>query len=113
MDYSRFTVGIVAGTALQILVLDASPSFADEGGLSFWLPGINGSFAAVPGEPGWSFATIYYHTSVDAGGNIQFPRGGEVDLGIRGRGNLVAFGPTYTFEQPFLWGGQLSASLLG
>ena len=39
---------IVFGTQL------AAPNFAraDEGGVSFWLPGEFGSFAAVPGEPG-------------------------------------------------------------
>lgn len=91
----------------------AAPAVADEGGLSFWLPGLNGSFAAVPGEPGWSFAKVYYHTSVSAGGGIEFPRGGEIDVGLRGRGNLVFFGPTYTFQERYLGGGQLSVSLLG
>jgi hypothetical protein len=32
---------------------------ADEGGVSFWLPGEFGSFAAVPGEPGLSVASFY------------------------------------------------------
>jgi hypothetical protein len=87
---------------------------ADEGGVSFWLPGIYGSFAATPAEPGWSFATVYIHPSVSAGADKPFPRGGKgrVSLGIQGRGDLVAFGPTYTFSTPLL-GGQFSLSLLG
>src|SRR5262245_63976866 len=85
---------------------------ADENGIGFWLPGFYGSFAAVPTEPGWSFATVYYHLSVDAGAGQQFPRGGRIDVGVQGGGNLVAFGPTYTFETPLL-GAQLSLSLLG
>src|SRR5262245_42886420 len=85
---------------------------ADENGIGFWLPGFYGSFAAVPTTPGWSFATVYYHVSADAGAGQQFPRGGRIDLGVQGRGNLVAFGPTYTFETPVL-DGQLSLSLLG
>jgi hypothetical protein len=84
---------------------------ADEGGIGVWLPGTFGSFAAVPGEPGWSFATLYIHPSADAGGDDRFPRGGQVDLGIEGRGNLFAFGPSYTFEEPFL-AGQATFSLL-
>ena len=34
---------------------------ADEGGVSFWVPGFFGSLAAVPQVPGWA-AAIYYHT---------------------------------------------------
>lgn len=94
--------------------LSAGQAIADEAGISFWLPGLYGSFAAVPTEPGWSFATVYVHPSASAGASQAFPRGGggQVDLGVKGRGDLVAFGPTYTFEQPF-WGGQLALSLLG
>ncbi|MGR9210209.1 SphA family protein [Rhizobium leguminosarum] len=42
---------------------------------------------------------------------MRFPRGGDIDLGIDGHGDLFAFGPTYTFDQPFL-GGQASFSVL-
>jgi len=85
---------------------------ADEGGVSFWLPGNFGSLAAVPGTPGWSWATVYYHTSVSSGAGQQFPRGGRVDVGISGQGDLAFFGPTYVFATPVL-GGQASFSLLG
>ena len=48
------TAIIVAGTlgALQ----DAR---ADEGGISFWLPGIYGSLAALPQQPGWAPMVAY------------------------------------------------------
>jgi hypothetical protein len=37
-------------------------SVADEAGVSFWLPGQYGSYAAVPlKKPGWSFESAYYH----------------------------------------------------
>ena len=49
-------------------------ALADEGGVSFWIPGFFGSLAAAPLQPGWSVATIYYHTSVDAGGEVAFAR---------------------------------------
>jgi hypothetical protein len=39
-------------------------SVADEGGVSFWLPGTFGSLAAVPGQTGWSFATFGYNLHV-------------------------------------------------
>ncbi|MBJ6135675.1 transporter [Ochrobactrum sp. Q0168] len=97
----------------SVALLTTHSAYADEGGVSFWLPGLYASFAAVPAEPGWSFATVYLHPSVSAGASEAFPRGGDgrVDLGVRGRGDLVAFGPTYTFVQP-LWGAQFAVSLL-
>ncbi|QFY62900.1 phenol degradation protein meta (plasmid) [Rhizobium grahamii] len=103
-----------AALCVGVSCLFAQEARADESGISFWLPGLYGSFAAVPAQPGWSFATVYIHPSVSAGASEAFTRGGggQVDLGIKGRGNLLAFGPTYTFEQP-LWNGQFAVSLLG
>lgn len=54
-------------------------SKADEGGVSFWIPGFFGSLAAAPQQPGWSLTTIYYHTSVSAGGDVGIAR--ERELG--------------------------------
>src|SRR5260370_37280862 len=54
--------------AAAALVLCPEISRADEGGISFWVPGLEGSLAATPTTPGWSVATIYYHTSVNGGG---------------------------------------------
>jgi hypothetical protein len=39
-------------------------SLADEGGVSFWVPGLFGSLAAAPQVPGWRFAAINYYTNV-------------------------------------------------
>src|SRR5262245_7412847 len=60
---------IIAGAMLL-----PSASWADEGGVSFWVPGFFGSLAAAPQQPGWSLATIYYHTSVKAGADVVFAR---------------------------------------
>lgn len=65
------------GFAANAVVPDRS--FADENGISFWIPGQFGSLAAVPMQPGWSFATIYYHTSVKAGGAVAAGR--EITIG--------------------------------
>ena len=46
---------------------------ADEGGVSFWLPGFFGSLAAAPQQPGWSLPT-YYHTSVSAAADVAIAR---------------------------------------
>jgi hypothetical protein len=104
--------GTALATAIAAAGLVAQPSLADEGGVSFWLPGLFGSLAATPAVPGWSWATIYIHSDVASGAGQQFPRGGRIDVGISGRADIVALGPTYTFATPVL-GGQLSASLFG
>jgi hypothetical protein len=98
--------------SLAVACFAAQPALADEGGISFWLPGNFGSLAAAPGTPGWSWATVYYHTDVSSGAGQQFPRGGRVDVGISGKGDLAFFGPTYIFATPVL-GAQLSVSVLG
>ncbi len=53
----------VAFFALVTLACSQGISLADEGGVSFWLPGLFGSLAAVPQQPGWSLTTTYYHTT--------------------------------------------------
>ena len=98
--------------AISAIALLPGVSMADQGGISFWLPGLFGSLAAVPAAPGWSFATLYVHPSVSAGGTKEFPLNGRIVAGLKGSGNLAAFGPTYTFETPVL-GGQAALSMLG
>lgn len=94
------------------LVLPGAGLQAAENGLTVWLPGQYGSFAATPSTPGPAWVTVYYHSSVESSGGAEFPRGGEIDVGLQGRGNLVLFGPTYTFANPVLNDAQLSLSLL-
>lgn len=103
---------VYAGLCALISAGSPSSALADEGGLSFWLPGTFGSLAATPGTPGLSWAQFYIHTSVASAAGAQFPRGGRVDVGVSGRGDLVGFGPTYVFATPVL-GAQLSFSILG
>ncbi len=91
---------------------DMECAHADEGGISFWLPGEFGSLVAVPAEPGWSFATIYYHDSVSARASKNFNIGGRIVAGVNGTADLGLFGPTYTFSNPVL-GGQAALSMLG
>jgi hypothetical protein len=97
--------------------------YADEGGVSFWVPGFFGSLAAAPQQPGWSLANVYYHTSVSAGGDVASAREfriGQVpaNLSARLNANVNATGdlgfviPTYVFATPVL-GRQASASLVG
>jgi hypothetical protein len=96
---------------------------ADEGGVSFWLPGIYGSLAAAPQQPGWSFATVYYHTSVSASGNAaaarevtigRFSPTVKVDVNVNVHANvdLALLNPSYVFATPVL-GGQLALGMTG
>src|SRR3984893_8035016 len=64
---------------LGALISATTVAVADEGGVSFWIPGFFGSLAAAPQQPGWSLTTIYYHTSVSAGGDVGIAR--ERELG--------------------------------
>jgi hypothetical protein len=75
-------------------------AFADEGGVSFWLPGQMGSFAAAPAEPGWSLPLVLYHTQPSAGRTNEFLTGGKVTTGLDAKATLLFAVPTYTFAEP-------------
>lgn len=109
--------------AMMATVLCHGRSWADEGGVSFWLPGQFGSLAAVPAKPGWSFATIGYYTDVSASGGVAAAR--QITIGRFNPTVNVDFNATlharvpsdfvnanYVFATPVL-GGQLAAGLTG
>jgi hypothetical protein len=96
---------------------------ADEGGVSFWLPGLFGSLAAAPQQPGWSFAAVNFYTNVSASGAIaasrEVPVGRfnptvNVNLNVNANANadLVLLVPGYVFATP-VFGGQLAMSMMG
>ena len=112
--------GGVAAALLSFCFSNAAR--ADEGGVSFWVPGFFGSMAATPLTPGFSFANIYYHTSVSAGGNVAFARQvsrgnitanftGGVNANLDARADLYLAIPSYTFATPVL-GGQANVLLI-
>src|ERR1700757_4062218 len=70
--YSALICGTVALACL------ASGAKADEGGVSFWLPGFFGSLATAPQQPGWALTSVYYHTSVSAGADVARAREFEI-----------------------------------
>jgi hypothetical protein len=47
--------------ALAIVGWPGVAAHTDEGGVSFWLPGQYGSFAAVAPTPGWSMPLVFYN----------------------------------------------------
>ena len=116
---SLFACGTLTVAAV---LLRPGISLADEGGVSFWVPGFYGSLAAVPQQPGWSVASIYYHTSVTAGADVSLARefqigalpanlSANVNANLHATGDLGFFAPSYTFATP-VFGGQATASLM-
>lgn len=98
--------------ALAVAALAPNVALSDEAGVSFWLPGQFGSMAATPAQPGWSFASIFYHSGVIAGGDKVFPRGGRLEAGLNGRPDLVFGNATYVFASP-VFGAQAALGLTG
>ena len=116
--------GLVCG-ALALAAVFSVPgiSVADEGGVSFWLPGLYGSLSAVPqAAPGWSLLTFNYYTNVSASANVSAAR--EVQIGrlppttatanlsanLHAQADLQWIQPNYAFATPVL-GGQLTMSM--
>jgi hypothetical protein len=98
-------------------------AWADEGGISFWLPALFGSLAAAPQVPGWALGIVNYYANVSATGNVAAAR--EVTIGrlnptlnvnlnlnVKGTAELVVFDPSYVFATP-VFGGQFAVSVAG
>ncbi len=80
---------------------------ADEGGVSFWLPGIYSSLAAVPPSPCFSTPSSFYSYSGDAGGDRNFDIGGLVASNVRADFRGILLAPQWVPETPvatvFMW----------
>jgi hypothetical protein len=113
-----------AGLALSLTALMATtvPSWADEGGVAFWVPGFFGSMSAAPLEPGWSVAAIYYHADVSASGNAALSKqitigrfnptiNVSINANVHGTGDIGFLSPQYVFETK-VFGGQAAAALV-
>jgi hypothetical protein len=102
-------------TALALTGFTAQPALADAGGVSFWLPGIFGSLAAVPVTPGWAYSTIYIHLQENAGRGQNFVTSGgipgSVTAGLNAHADVLVQGITYTSPMPVL-GGQAAFTVL-
>ena len=109
--------------AAAVMAVAPQASLADEGGVSFWLPGTFGSLAAVPEQPGWSFATFNYYWNANAGADVARARAIEigaistavkanVSAKLQADVDAVFVSPTYVFATPVL-GGRLSLGMSG
>jgi hypothetical protein len=129
-NYSRrfWRTGPCLAGSLLAFALSLVPVtvLADEGGVSFWLPGFFGSLAAVPTGPGFALDTFFYDTNVNAGANVAIAREFEIgglnptvtltaSASLHNNTGLEWINPAYAFATPIL-GGQLSvgaATLVG
>lgn len=113
---------IAVAAAATYLTVGATPARADEGGVSFWVPGFFGSLAAAPQTPGFSVAFIYYHTSLTAGadvafarqvsrGNITVPFTTSVNIDLKAKADLGMAAPSYVFAEK-IFGAQASIAVL-
>jgi hypothetical protein len=113
----------VAAVTLLVVALAPTAARADEGGVSFWIPGLFGSLAAAPVGPGWSLGSFLYNTNVRAGADVSTAR--EITIGrfnptlnlnlnasLSNDTAILFVNPTYTFASPVL-GGQLALSMGG
>ena len=120
----RRMLGVAEIVLAPALMFFSRCALADEGGVSFWVPGFFGSLAATPQQPGWSLATIYYHTSVSAGADVARSReftlnrvpgnvtlNANLNLNLKATGDLGFVIPSYVFATPVL-GGQASLTLM-
>jgi hypothetical protein len=111
----------LALSAASLAALAPDGAYADEGGVSFWLPGQFGSLAAAPAVPGWALGLVNYYPSLSAGGSVAAAR--EITLGkfngtvnvnlnanLKATPNLVFIAPSYTFATP-VFGGQLGVGV--
>ena len=115
-------MGAFASALLGAVIAVPTVALADEGGVSFWIPGFFGSLAATPQQPGFSLASIYYHTTVSAGadvarareittGRIPINLSASLSASLDASADLALVIPTYVFATPVL-GGQASVSLI-
>ena len=98
----------VIAALLPLAVPDGAS--ADEAGVSFWLQGQYGSFAAVPSNPGWSLESTFYHAKAAASAGVSFARGGGFQAGMKSPTDFVMVTPTYVFATPVL-GGQAAVGV--
>jgi hypothetical protein len=122
---SRSSVlSLAASTALAFSAVISLPaiSFADENGISFWLPGLFGSLAAVPQQPGWALTVMNYYDSVGANGAVAASR--EITIGrfnptvnvnlnvnVSAKIDVALINPSYVFATP-VFGGQLTVGMM-
>jgi hypothetical protein len=110
---NRRRLGVAVIVLASAITFFSQCALADESGVSFWVPGFFGSLAAAPQQPGWSLATVYYHMSVSAGGDVALAREFQIrqvpantgltarlNANVNATGDLGFVIPSYVFATP-------------
>ncbi|MBY8977976.1 transporter [Rhodobacteraceae bacterium NNCM2] len=88
---------------LMLWMMTVSPDArADEGGVSFWLPGQYSSFAAIAPSPGFSLPMQSYCYTGNVDDDKALDRGGELSLGLDTDYCAQFLVPTWTPETTIL-----------
>ena len=74
---------------------------ADEGGVSFWVPGQYGSFAAIAPSPGWSLPLVFYNYGGSKSAE-RVLRNGQLAGNLKGSFDGLFVVPTYTASKTIL-----------
>lgn len=91
----RSTCRVVAAATFLVASAIQFPAVADEGGVSFWLPGQYGSFAAIAPSVGWTLPMQAYAYSGQAGRNSPTERGRDLAFGLDTDFTALFVAPTY------------------
>ena len=97
----------------MLVACSASPSLADESGVSFWQPGAYDSLSATPNQPGWSLSTVSYHGAAYAGSSVSAARliriglidqtaAANLSATSENFNNTITISPSYRFSEPLL-----------
>lgn len=105
MRRSTTTVGVALAAFLA-----AGAARADEGGVSFWLPGQLGSFSAIAPSPGFTLPLVSYYYEGDIGAAVQLPLGNLLGAGLETTFFAQFIVPTWAPERTIL-GAQPALSL--
>ena len=79
---SRGQAKLAGAVSLAMLLCWGAVARADQGGVSFWVPGIYASMAAVPPDPGFSMPSTFYFYSGKAESSRNFAIGGLIATGV-------------------------------
>jgi hypothetical protein len=110
---ARGKVGIAGAVVLAAALGSTTVAHADQGGVSFWVPGIYASMAAVPPDPGFSMPSTFYFYSGKAGGSDEFGIGGLIAGKVEAKGiEAVFLAPTWVPETPVA-NGRLALTMMG
>src|SRR3984885_9224664 len=118
---SRARFSFATLLSFAAIIGSTNMSRADEGGVSFWIPGLFGSLAAAPQVPGWTLATINYYTAVTGAGNVAASReitinkfnatvNVNLNANLKANPDAIFVVPSYVFATP-VFGGQFTVSM--